>query len=889
MERRSRRGTLIVSLIVIEAFVTLASPASAQTEIAQAAPVYQFEIPAEKLSQALKDFSAATSQQVVFSEDAIGDGDAPALRGSYTSSQALEVLLKDTGLVVERTSSGVLMVRKRRETGKRSGAPEHSATDSSSLGNIEEVIVTAQKRKENLQEVPISAEVVTSQLMTEQNYNNLEDLAQIVPGVHVDTGHFSNDLFIRGIGSGGQSSTFDQSVPMFEDDIYHGRSRMSDQTFFDLDRIEVLKGPQSTFFGNNAIAGALSIITKKPGDEWEGWARALYGSYGQYAVEGAAGGPISDVFGVRVAATYNGEDGWIKDVTTGQDAPRQRNLGGRITLTFKPTEDLGATLKISGSDNKTDGTTFQLVDCPPPLPFSLVPNFAASPGSGCTVAQSLGVPLGVRNNDNAALAGFGNHLSTFEDVLTIDYHVWDQVFTSVTGFYNYHFISNQNSGGYLPIFLIQVQIPERYNQVSQEFRVSSPTGGRIEYLAGAYFQRDNLNFSLDANAPALNFVASRPGLGFLTPYLPLAFQPIYTQPETVYSTFGSLTVNVTDDLKLNAGLRGSWVEKTFDGLLEYGTSTQNFGGFEPTPAFLGPIWSSITGEGPPGSVHYSRVDHAWMPSTGVEYKITPSAMTYFSYKQGFKAGGYNGVNPTFPNIAFSPEHVDAYEVGIKSKWLHNTLLLDLDAFRSDYNNLQVGVFTINPATNTGVQEIRNAATSRSQGVEFEAQWVATNELRFLANASYIDAYFVSYPTSPQTTLQRFCSADYVLPYCAPFPKPVPLVANLAGQPQSYAPSWSGSVTARYSTDLPGDYTLTAELSPYMTTSYYVQPGNDPYYRVPGYMRLDGRLSLSSSDGHWSADLIGKNLTNRVIFVNPGYIAATKQAPVSLAVQIRYTY
>lgn len=163
-----------------------------------------------------------------------------------------------------------------------------AAADEASDDRLQEVIVTARKRAENLQEVPVSAVVMSGRELQTQNVNSLDDLSQTLPDVHfVSTGNFaSNDMFIRGVGSG-QNPGFDQSVGNFVDDVYFGRSRIVGDTFLDLDRIEVLKGPPTTFFGNSAIAGALNIITKQPGDIFDGWVRALYGMFGQYAVEGA--------------------------------------------------------------------------------------------------------------------------------------------------------------------------------------------------------------------------------------------------------------------------------------------------------------------------------------------------------------------------------------------------------------------------------------------------------------------------------------------------------------------------------------------------------------------------------------------------------------------------
>src|SRR5579872_4222390 len=170
-------------------------------------------------------------------------------------------------------------------------------------------------------------------------------MSQTTPGIYISPDGPNSNMYVRGIGSGGYESV-DQSVSTFVDDIYHGRSRLSSATFLDLDRIEVLKGPQTTYFGNNAIAGALNIVTKKPTNEFEADGRALYGNYGQYALEAAAGGPITDQFGARLAVTANGSSGWIRNVNIGRDTPSQNNLAVRTTFVYRPGEEFDATLKV---------------------------------------------------------------------------------------------------------------------------------------------------------------------------------------------------------------------------------------------------------------------------------------------------------------------------------------------------------------------------------------------------------------------------------------------------------------------------------------------------------------------------------------------------------------
>jgi len=734
---------------------------------------------------------------------------------------------------------------------------------------LEEIIVTAQKRVENLQTVPISAQVISAEKLTTENYNTLDDLTQTIPGVHVSTGNFSNTLSIRGVSSGG-SASFDQSVAIFVDDIYYGRSRTSDTTFLDLDRIEVLKGPQSTFFGNNAIAGALNVVTKKPGDTFDASARVLYGTYGQYATEGAVTLPIDDKLSIRAAATFNGEGGWIKNVDTGKYAPDENNKAGRVTATLKPSSDFDATMKVGGSESRTTGTPYtqplQFSNCPPPAPLTPA---AIGLAGNCVQALALKVPTGTNNNLNSGLADQGDQLSTFEDVLTLNVHQWDYTFTSVTGFNNYHYTANVDVGN-LPVALLTQQVPEKYHQLSQEFRVASPVGQPLEYLLGGYFQTDELDWNAILNAPFLNAVGGL--FGIPAQDLPLSINEPFSQNEHVYSLFGSLLWNVTDSLRINAGLRGSWVNKDFDRSLDYGTGTQVYGGYVAQPLVV-PLGSLIFEA--PGSQEFSRSDKAIMPSAGIQYQLDPQAMVYFSYTKGFLAGGFNGSGglnaPQDPG--YGPEHVNAYEVGLKSKWIEDRLLLNVDVFRSDYQDLQVSAVISDPETNTYATETTNAAQSRSQGVEIEAQWIVVRDFRIGANVTYLDSYYVSFPNASPTTLDGFSGKTS---------------SDLSGQRTNYAPLWSGSLSASYGISLPGDYKLTTQLSPYFTSRYYTQ-SPDQFYLVNAYTRLDGRLTFESPGGRWAIDLIGKNLTDRIIVVLPGIPTAAKEEPRNGAVQFRYHF
>jgi len=764
------------------------------------------------------------------------------------------------------------------------------ATDDS--GALEEVVVTAQHRHESLQQVPISAQVVSAQSLQLHNLESLPDVSLTVPSVHIGSGGGRTEtLFIRGIGSG-QNQSFDQSVGTFIDDIYHGRSHSSEATFLDLDHLEILKGPQSTFFGNNAIAGAFNIVTRKPTDSFEADARAYYGMFNQYTAEAAAGGPITDKLGVRVAASVNGGSGWIRNVYTALDQPDTSNKAARATFVYRPVESLDVTWKIEGSRYGNSGAMYLQGDrCPPPAPFTR---------SGfCASALTQDVPIGIQGSQNAEGPGSGIHLRNTESVLTANYHRWGHTFTSVTGYYayNYDFAFDLD---FTPANLLNATLPEQYHQLSEELRVASPAGQTIEYMAGVYFQTDHLNYQLHEHYFYLTPVLlGRPALAPLFPYLPLASDAYFSQAEQSHAAFGSIAWNITEQLKIAGGFRESWVTKDFHDSLGFGTaSTQDVA----LPPQLLPLASTI-GLGNAYTAAGSRADHAALPSAKIQYQITPEVMTYFSYAKGFKAGGFNGSDTTglAQNQRYDPEHVNAYELGLKSEWLQRSLVVNAAVFRSEYTGLQESQNIIQP--NGAVQGVvRNAAGAQTQGVELEVQSELGRQFRLSAEAAYDHAYYTNYKNVPLTQLQSFChsSANFTNAYCVASFGGGYLAAtqDLSGRPTQFAPRWSGSVTGTYTGSTGSGVGFVAELTEILSSSYYMNDGyDDPMNEQHFYARTDARLGLLTPDGQWSVDIIGRNLTDRTILsystvnwpTSLGSAVWQKQQPRTVGIQVRYQY
>jgi iron complex outermembrane receptor protein len=579
----------------------------------------------------------------------------------------------------------------------------------------------------------------------------------------------------------------------------------------------------------------------------------------------------------RAAVSFNGTEGWLRNDSIGRNIPGENNIAGRVTLRFKPQEGLDVTLKAEGSRRKNvGGLSYQDVNCPPPAPF-VATGF-------CKAALGLGVPMGFASNTVSQNAQ-DILLDTAEYVLTANYEKLGYTLTSVSGYLEYHYNEGLDTDG-TPVNLLTFHTPEDYHQFSQEFRIASPANQPFEYLGGLYFHVDRLRFNQDSSYSFLTpMLTSVPPLASLIPYLPLGQKIDFSQPESTYSGFGSATWSVTRSLKLSAALRATWDKKRYDWSLYYGTATEAYGGIVPLAAAEAGIAQSFAnsaGLGAANTLRGSRDDHSLLPSALVQYSVTQDATAYFSYAKGFKAGGFNGADITgsAANLPFAPEHADAYEVGLKSEWFHRALLLNFDLFRSDYNDLQVAT---NLASRSGAifSLVRNAASSRTQGLELEAVLAPSRSIALSANFTYDDARYVSYRNVAPNPYQQMSGQT---------------VQDLSGRPTEFAPEWSGSLAGSYVIHLRDPYQLTTELTTIFSSGYFLTGNDDPTLRQSAYARLDVRLSLEDVNQQWALDLIGKNLTDQNVITfgiiwpsSPGSVWLQKEEPRNVAIQARFRW
>jgi outer membrane receptor protein involved in Fe transport len=760
----------------------------------------------------------------------------------------------------------------------RSSAPERPSAA------LEEVVVTARKRAESLQEVPVSAAVVSGAEIAERDLASIQDLTTTLPGVKFAKGGVTDSQFIRGIGSGDNPS-FEQSVGIFVDDIYYGRARSAEGTLFDIERVEVLKGPQITYFGNNAIAGALNILTRDPGTTLAGNTRISYTPrFDGYAAEAGVDLPAGSTVAVRLAVFATGSDGWIKDYGTGEDVPHTRNEAVRSTILWKPTGQLTARLKAQYSqERERGGLPIVRSNCPQSSPFP-------SPEGFCAVALGAGAaPYSDAFARNSS-AGQITRLTTEDYVGTLNLVRGAFTLSSVTGYT--HFIYGLDTDLDLtPLNLLSATAPERYEQHSQELRIASNDNGPIEYIGGLYYQHSRLDLQTAFIYGFLSpQIAAIPTFAPLLPYLPLGVGDQFRESSATESAFGALTWKMTERIRVAGALRYSQVNKDFEQAVGVGTASADYGPVIPFPATVAPLgaaFAKASGLATVGTLSLSRKDAHLSPSLSVQYTVMEGAMLYARYDNGFKAGGFNGADLTGNAAAlpFSPEKVDSFEIGAKTKLFDSRALFDIDVFRSQYRNLQLA--GILPSTGGAyVNRVQNAGGAVSRGAEVEAAVLITPQLRTSLSGTYLHDRYTSYPNATPTALQTLQG----LPG-----------QNLAGQETPFAPKFSGSWTLSYAVNASSVLVWRIENRLFASSRFLLAFNNDPGIAQRGYAREDLTVSIAGKSGitgksSWDVAVTGQNLGNRTIRtygaehpVSLGSYGFMTEPPRSITIQVAFNF
>ncbi|MGI9287262.1 MAG: TonB-dependent receptor [Pseudomonadales bacterium] len=756
---------------------------------------------------------------------------------------------------------------------------------------LEEVVVTATKRAEGLQDVPIALSVMGGEKISEQGITSLEDMAVFLPNVHIAEGGAGDQLFIRGVGSG-INYGFEQSVGTFIDGMYFGRGQASRSSFLDVARVEVLKGPQSTLFGKNTVAGAINITTARPSDEFEGMIEATAEpEFGGWSTTLVLSGPVTDKFGARVVLKRQETDGYMDNTFTGDDERNEEHTIGRLVLDWQATDVLEFSLKYETGKSDTLGRQ-DLVSVATPFAVERYqeadPNFSADFGYDKS-ARNIG---GVRPEDQF-------HDSEWDIAgLTAVWDIGEHTLKSITGYVNYEF-QNVLDSDYGPLAFLSRARDETHEQFTQEFILSSPVGQTIEYLAGLYYQDEELDHDKFTDA-----ILSNAGIG--DGNLDATGNTTFQQDAQTWSAFVQLTWNVSDAFRTIFGLRYSDDEKEFskdqftsdpfqtnrnttlggiyDQVLQFSTDHT----FDSTGAIVCEGVAYVCTFTPDFETERTE-DHVTGDIT-VQWDTTDTIMTYFKVGNGYKAGGFDEANGRGDIDAqeFEDETVKALELGAKMDLWDGRARLNVAIFSSEFEDVQVSTFDGNAGFVVG-----NAAETEVMGFEADGSVVLTEHLTLNAGFAYLDATYKSFEDAACNELQvvAFIAAGGVRSGCT---------QDLSGEPLQFSPELSGNLALEFATDVTDRMELRAGIDMMYSDEYEVANDLDPVLLQDSYVKVNARIQLASIEQTWSIALLGKNLTdeetttwgNDVPLAGQGFGETYFQhidPPRSVEIQARYQF
>jgi iron complex outermembrane receptor protein len=670
---------------------------------------------------------------------------------------------------------------------------------------VDEVIVTAQKRAENVQDVPISLEVVSGKTLEAFHADTFADLK--VPNLNFGAvgGNFA--IYIRGFGSPSQNYAFDQAVSLYDDGVYAGKSRQFMAPFFDLERVEVLRGPQGALFGKNTAAGAISVISGQPTKTFEGAATAIYNFDLQgYELSGHVSGPLTDKLSGRLAVRFVDQDGYIKNLAPG--AKKETTNTSQLVRGILRYDDTAFdySAKVEYGHFQSDGN-------------------ATVAGPVTTEQRPRLTRFAAEDTGRLGPAGF--ETTTWNISGTGNLRLGEFTLTSISG-YSYFNASHVNNfdqtipgGGVTPPTVFNSE-PEHFQQLSQEVRLQSPTGGKFDYIVGAYY--DNAQYRMGQYSD-YNIIGL--GVFLLTSH--------FKQQAESYSLFGQGVYHFTDALRLQGSLRYSSTSKRGQF-----TSASLQGPFP-----LRPITSAK------GKIDEDRVD----PSVTLQYDVNRDLMVYAAYGEGSKSGGFvsNTYGTTDATFTFRPEHSQNIEAGLKSTLLDGRLVLDAAIYRIKFDNLQVS--TYNP--NVQAYLVGNAAKASGKGIELNATLRPAQNFDISGSVAYQDVQYDDYPGAQ-------CLASQPVSQCNPNSPASVLANNLKGTPLPNISKFSGNVQVHYVYDLANDWHVGTTLSVAGRSKFFNSDDESPLYGLqPGYAKLDARVELYPTNTRWRLAVVGKNLTNEL--------------------------
>lgn len=743
---------------------------------------------------------------------------------------------------------------------------------------LEEVVVTAQKRTESLQDVPIAVTAISGDKIVEAGILGMEDLTAYVPNVQMFSspgGGSPGRIYIRGIGTGNLAS-FEQSVGTFVDGVYTGKFRQYLVPFLDVGSVEVLKGPQGTLFGKNTVAGAMIINSARPTDTLEGQLRAQYEmEYGSTEYVGVVSGPLTDRLSGRLAAKYQDFEGYMDNLARDTEEPEVENTAIRGSLLWDPTDTVQVYAKVDYAEQETTGSNTQLT--------SIEGNFR-----GIIDHRDVLSPLedGKFDDKNTLLSWNeeGTETDSLNVALQVDWDLGGLSLTSLTGYseYDSDFLLD---GDTTDIFFIEQFNTEQFEQISQEFRLSSPGGESLDYILGLYFESQELNSEVPTDI-SLTSLSAVNVPGSPVPPVDLAYTTLFDQDTETAAAFGQLTWHFADAWAVTGGLRYSYEKKE----ASLTNIASEFGSTTPTdnPLILNIVGSLLNRA--PGSVEDDRSTDNVSYSLNLTWDYSDNGMAYLRNARGYKSGGFNNqlADPADPaEFEYDDEEANTVELGLKTTLLDGAANLNMAVFYTEIEGSQESSFVDSAFI------VQNSDVT-SQGFEVEGRWIAAPFLNFVASVGYLDSEYDDFPGAPCST-EQLLSPDPVAAGCAGWTAEDPAGGrtNRKGEVAGRSPEWTAALTTNVMFPLGDSMLINGALD--ILYEDELNEKTDPNYQ-DSYIKINARLALASSSDTWSIALIGKNLTDEITYGNgfgvgffSGSWAKNRQAPRTVALDLAYRF
>ncbi len=779
--------------------------------------------------------------------------------------------------------------------------------ENSSAGQV--VIVTAQKRKERITEVPIAISVFPSESIDQTGIQELREIGDFIPNMTVTQGtDFNSRILIRGVGAPSRNIGFDSRVGVYLDGVYLGQGPAVNQDLIDLERVEVLRGPQGTLFGKNTVAGAVSLVSKKPSGEFEGTGTINIGNYNAVEAKFSVDFEVSDTVSAKIAMSSRTRDGYITNIYTENQLPTTLNTvqGGvpifGIPLPFgietltppdtsddlnnQNTQSFRAQLRIQPNDDldiniAVDGLTSERS---PVLGLAITSTFGDTPNNWADSSK---------NEVNWSFNG-GENKDIFGLSVNVDYDLNDDyALRSITGYRSTE-LAYGNDTDYSPLDFLYLDYKDEYKQTTQEFQLISPDNADLKYVAGLYYyNQESSTYRSAVNGAAASF--------FSVTGLTVNEGTVDTDS---YAVFISGSYQIDEAWKLGFG--GRYSSETKDVL--WNLDGSNSGAFR-------------IGSTPAGGLDESRTDTNFSPTISINYIINDWTNSYAKYSTGFKSGGFNldyiTQEALEQRFKFDKETVESYEIGVKTSLLDDDLSVNVAYFDSQYQDYQVNQFFnlgFDQTTGTQITSIRieNAAEVDTSGLEVEFKYKVTDDFTVNGSLGFLDATFNSYPGGATETIIGPTGATARLTVDADGNK-LPLAADFSAALgiqyyKSINSRWDillrldASHTGDYYTTInnvktnlvPATHPLTFALDLANYQGAGTQLNTVPFGHIKATTILNGRIGLIDQLGEFELYLWGRNLTDEDEAVDSfreffGTLVNTPRQPRTYGIEVKYNF